>query len=381
MKVQLQKIIRSGFFVILVMVSGFFMSHVALALKGAFEPKQIATVPIQISDKSDSVVLGEKEDDMITIGFVGDIAPAHQENEFEIENFFAQVMPYLQSPDIMIGNLEGTFSMMGTPKCDESIPGCYLFSGSQSFLDEIKRSEFDVLSLANNHAYDYGKEGFDETKRLISLSGMLAVGGRNDIRYKETSLGTVAFVGGSSYFWSPSIIETDDLIRHINEAKKNADIIIVTVHAGAEGRDYSHTPDGVEWYMGENRGDVRMMARRAIDEGADLILGSGPHVLRGMEIYKQRLIAYSLGNFAFSGTKTISQKGDLGVSAILHATLTSDGEFTSGKIIPIQISPSGYPTIDQSNKAIEKIQYLSKEDFMYSGVNITNDGTILIPAN
>ncbi len=381
MNAQLKNLIRNGFFVVLVMVSGFFMSHIALALKGALGPEQVASVNQHSNKEQDAIVLGEKEDNILTLGFVGDIAPAHKENEFMIENFFSQVSPFLESPDIMIGNLEGTFSMMGTPKCDESLPGCYLFSGSETFLSEIKDGGFDALSLANNHAYDYGQEGFEETKRLITLNQMLAVGAKDDIRYKETSQGTVAFVGASSYFWSPSIIETDDLINHIKEARKNSDIIVVTFHGGAEGRDYSHTPDSTEWYMGENRGDVRMMARRAIDEGADIILGSGPHVLRGMEIYKQRLIAYSLGNFAFSGSKTISQKDILGISAILHANLSPDGEFESGTLIPIQILQNGTPILDPNKTAIKMIRALSVEDFSYSGIHIDNEGNIFIPAN
>lgn len=380
MKTQLQKMLQGAFFTVLVMVSGFFMSHVALALKSSFEPTTIARSAEQ--EKSTyGLVLGEHNDNEITFGFVGDIVPAHIENQFPVENIFSSVLPYLESPDIMIGNLEGTFSMMGTPKCDETLSGCHLFSGSQEFLNEIKKSGFDVLSLANNHAYDFGKEGFEETKRLVALTSMIPTGGRNDIRYKETPEGTVAFVGASSYFWSPSLIETDDLIEHIHEAEKRASIVVVVFHGGAEGKEYMRIPDSTEWYMGENRGDLRMFARRAIDEGADLVLGSGPHVLRGMEIYKQRLIAYSLGNFAFSGSKTISQKDTLGISAILHATLTSEGEFVQGKIIPTRISTQGVPFIDENNRAIDIIRTLSEEDFSYSGIHVNKDGILEIPAN
>ena len=281
----------------------------------------------------------------------------------------------------MVGNLEGTFSMMGTPKCDESISGCYLFSGTQEFLDEITNSGFDVLSLANNHAYDYGKEGFDETKRVIAQNGLLAVGDKDSIGYKRFGDTMVAFVGATSYYWSPSLIEIDSLIAQIHEARENADIIIVVFHGGGEGRDFTHTPNETEWYMGENRGDLRMMARRSIDEGADLILGSGPHVLRGMEVYKQRLIAYSLGNFAFSGTKTISQKDILGISAILNVELLKNGEFDSGTLVPIQITSQGMPMLDPEKTALKMVQTLSQEDFTYTGVHIDENGGIFIPAN
>jgi poly-gamma-glutamate capsule biosynthesis protein CapA/YwtB (metallophosphatase superfamily) len=381
MNEKFQHILRNGFFVVLILVSGFFMSHVALALKVALEPTQIASVTQSQSNSNESLVLGDKNLETISIGFVGDIAPAHKENEYNIARFFTHVETYLKSPDIMIGNLEGTFSMMGTPKCDESISGCYLFSGSQEFLNEISKGGFDVLSLANNHAYDYGMEGFEETKRVITQGGMMPVGGKNAVAYKESNGATVAFVGATSYFWTPSLIDINELIDHIHTARENADIVIVVFHGGAEGRDFTHTPNETEWYMGENRGDLRMMARRAIDEGADLILGSGPHVLRGMEVYKQRLIAYSLGNFAFSGSDTISQKDVLGTSAILHATLSLEGEFESGTLIPIQISANGIPMPDPEKTAHEMVRSLSQEDFSYSGVHIDEDGNIFIPAN
>lgn len=381
MKAALKNIIQNGFFVILILVSGFFISHVGIAVKGALFPAQTASLPLTKYTQQNASVLGDRTKDTLSIGFVGDIAPAHPENETSLSGFFSRVSEPLSSVDIMIGNLEGTFSTEGTPKCGEENPGCYLFSGSEEFLNEISTSGFDVLSLANNHAYDYGAEGYQKTQELISQKNVLAVGQKNSINYKDTPHGKVAFVGASSYFWSPSLVDVNELIEHIHAARKNAEIVVVVFHGGAEGREFTQTPDEEEWYMGENRGDVRMMARRAIDEGADLILGSGPHVLRGMEIYKQRLIAYSLGNFAFSGTKTLSQKDILGVSAILHAELYPDGEFKKGSLVPIQINAQGKPEIDNEKKAFEIIRTLSFEDFSYTGVHIDDNGEIFIPAN
>ena len=84
----------------------------------------------------------------------------------------------------------------------------------------------------------------------------------------------------------------------IQRAAEQADIVVAFFHAGAEGADKTHVPRGPESAFGEYRGDSRRFARIAIDAGADLVLGSGPHVLRGLELYKNRLIAYSLGNLA-----------------------------------------------------------------------------------
>ena len=98
---------------------------------------------------------------------------------------------------------------------------------------------------------------------------------------------------------------------------------MVAIHAGAEGSDQIHVPHGAEYFLGENRGNSRAFTHAAIDAGADLVVGSGPHVIRGVEWYHHRLIAYSTGNFA--GYHNFSLGGTLSLSAIFRVTLKPDG--------------------------------------------------------
>ena len=120
----------------------------------------------------------------------------------------------------------------------------------------------------------------------------------------------------------------------MRKAAAQADIVVVAMHAGAEGSGATHVPHGTETFLGENRGDSRRFSHAVIDAGADLVVGSGPHVIRGLERYHGRLIAYSLGNFA--GYKNFGTGGTLSLSAILRVELRGDGAFVGGTWISLQ---------------------------------------------
>ncbi len=136
-------------------------------------------------------------------------------------------------------------------------------------------------------------------------------------------------------------------------------------------------PHGRETFLGEDRGDLRGFARAVVDAGADLVLGHGPHVLRGMEIYKDRLIAYSLGNFATYGRFNLS--GFLGVGVVLDVTLTPDGRFVTGKLLPTKQQGAGIPSRDEAGEAIDLIRTLSQDDFPQTGVQVAGDGSLAAP--
>ena len=109
----------------------------------------------------------------------------------------------------------------------------------------------------------------------------------------------------------------------MRRARRRASLVVVIIHAGAEGAGALHTPHGSEFFVGENRGNPRAFAHAVVDAGASLVVGSGPHVIRGVERYRGRMIAYSLGNFV--GYHTLAGGGVLSDSAILRVTLGADG--------------------------------------------------------
>ncbi len=166
-------------------------------------------------------------------------------------------------------------------------------------------------------------------------------------------------------------------MKKVKTAAKQADIVVVTFHGGAEGADKQHVKPGTETFLGENRGNLIKFSHDVVDAGADLVVGHGPHVLRGMEWRKGRLIAYSLGNFA--GHDSLNWDGVLGVSALLRVTLRGDGTWVQGKVVPVRTN--GVPKRDSKKAALKSIRSLSQADFGSRGARIRQtDGGIRAPS-
>jgi poly-gamma-glutamate capsule biosynthesis protein CapA/YwtB (metallophosphatase superfamily) len=166
--------------------------------------------------------------------------------------------------------------------------------------------------------------------------------------------------------------------RLVAKAKGEADLVIVSFHGGAEGTKATRVKDGMETYLGEKRGDLKAFARGVVDAGADLVLGHGPHVLRGMELYKERLIAYSLGNFATYGRFNLS--GPLGVTVVLEASLAEDGRFVGGRLLSVKQEGEGIPKPDPTDRGARLVKELTQLDFPRTGVHIDEAGWTLSPA-
>jgi poly-gamma-glutamate capsule biosynthesis protein CapA/YwtB (metallophosphatase superfamily) len=186
----------------------------------------------------------------------------------------------------------------------------------------------------------------------------------------------VGIVGFAPYRETASMLDLPAARALIGKARAQSDVVVVYMHAGAEGTDAQHVTGDSETYVGEDRGNAQQFAHMAIDEGAALVLGSGPHVLRGVEFYKGRLIAYSLGNFA-GYTNFNTSSGALTNSAILHVTLTNAGEFRAGRLIPVTLTAKNQPT--PGGGAVALVKRLSIEDFGPAAAQFAGDGTISAP--
>ncbi|MFQ5608742.1 MAG: CapA family protein [Woeseiaceae bacterium] len=289
--------------------------------------------------------------------------------------FFAEVTPWISAADIAFGNLEGVLLDSGEPAKKCSNPNaCYLFRSPSRYAQHYRNAGFDVLSLANNHARDFGEEGRTSSMEALAAEGIHHSGREGDFASFEVNGMSVALLAYAVTKNSNMLLDYALSEQTIAEYAATYDIVIVSFHGGAEGRDVTHVPFAEEEYYGEPRGDVVRFARMAVDVGADLVIGHGPHVVRGMERYKDRLIAYSLGNFAtYYG---IAVDGIKGVAPILLATLADDGRFVEGRIIStVQLRPAG-PSIDEEHQALELIRSLSVQDFNQSGLEFAHEGTI-----
>jgi poly-gamma-glutamate capsule biosynthesis protein CapA/YwtB (metallophosphatase superfamily) len=298
------------------------------------------------------------------------------------------VTPILSAADIAFGNMEGPIVDSGiSEKCKPPKPPepgkepepirCYAFRMPTRYGKHLKAAGFDVLSVANNHASDFGETGRASTRKTLDSLGIKHAGS-NRTQFSTTYLDVkgkkVAFIGFAHNPAQPNVNDLVTARRLVVEADKRADIVVVSFHGGAEGAAFQNVPRRTEMFLGEQRGNLPLFAHTVIDAGADLVLGHGPHVLRGMEIYKDRLIAYSLGNFATYGW--FSLKDATALTGILEAHLAADGRFLGGKIHAGRQEGRGIPTLDPTGEAIKKVRALSQTDSGANAPKIADDGTI-----
>jgi hypothetical protein len=316
----------------------------------------------------------------ITIASVGDMMigtdyPKNHLPDDDGVSFLSAVTPFLSAADIAFGNLEGTLVDGGEPgkKC-RNLNACYLFRSPTRYAQHYRDAGFDVLSLANNHARDFGEEGRTSTMQALDAVGIHHSGRAGEFASFEVKGLKVAVLAYSVTQKSNLLHDYDLAERTVAGFAATHDIVIVSFHGGAEGATMLHVPFAEEEYFGEPRGDVARFARGVVDAGADLVLGHGPHVVRGMERYKGRLIAYSLGNFAtYYG---IGVDGLAGIAPILLTTLDGDGRFVDGEIVStVQLRPDG-PSVDNQSRALNMIRGLSTQDFGDPGLIFEPDGKI-----
>lgn len=288
-------------------------------------------------------------------------------------SFFSDVQTDLAG-DVVLGNLEGTLSTGGGSKCGKGSTNCFAFQTPPSYARWLRDAGFTTLNLANNHAYDFGAGGLRQTTNALAGAGLQWTGRPGQITVQKVGAIRVALVGFAPYPWAQSLTDIAAAKRLVRKAAREADVVVVSMHAGAEGAERQHVTRRNELFLGENRGNPVRLAHAAVDAGADLVVGHGPHVLRGMEWYKGRLIAYSLGNFA--GYKVFALGGPLSTSGILRVTLRGDGRFETGRLVPTHLVGAGLPAIDPAEAAHGVVRTLSREDFGARGVKISRDGIL-----
>ena len=263
----------------------------------------------------------------------------------------------LRHADIVVGNLEGVLSDSGQSRKDASKAGLFTFRMPTSYAATLRDMGFDVLSLANNHSMDFGAQGLESTLGALRANGIAPVGvpsaERATLKIRNT---TVAFLN-YSYLPAFALLSDGERIRaDIAQARSAAALVIVTVHGGKEGADAAGTPQGDEYFMHEYRGDLRKFARLAIDAGASAVFGHGPHVVRPYELYRDKPIFYSLGNFV--GYRSLSTQGKLANSIVAEVRLSPDGRLLGAGIIPLRLDHSGIPAVDYSADNVQTLSGL-----------------------
>jgi poly-gamma-glutamate capsule biosynthesis protein CapA/YwtB (metallophosphatase superfamily) len=316
----------------------------------------------------------------LTLAAVGDIMPGTDfpENFLPDDDglsFFDGVTPLLSAADVTFGNFEGVLLDGGEPvkQCKNS-KQCFVFRTPTRYATYLKLAGFDVMSLANNHARDFGEAGRTSSMAAMDRVGIHHSGREGTVASFIANGRRIAMVAFAPNVGSNSLNDPQIGLPLVSEVAARHDIVIVSFHGGAEGNGAEKMPFSREIFAGEDRGNVVEFAHSMIDAGADIVLGHGPHVVRPMEIYKDRLVAYSLGNFAtYYG---ISVEGIRGLAPILLVTLDDEGRFVGGKIeSTVQLRPAG-PTVDPEKKVIALLRELTTAAFPEGSLKIAEDGTL-----
>jgi hypothetical protein len=294
------------------------------------------------------------------------------------DTYFAGVRSELHG-DIVFGNLEGALTDATSGKCRRRSIGktCFEFRAPPAFASVLHGAGFTVMNDANNHSYDFGPAGQADTVAALHAAGIAQTGLPDEITMVRAGGLCVAVLGFAPYANTASLLDLSAARTLIHQADAMADIVVVATHAGAEGTAALHVTGQEETYVGEDRGNPEAFAHMAVDAGADLVLGSGPHVLRGMEVYRGRLIAYSLGNFA--GYHNFGLDGELAESVILHVRLTARGAFRRGRLVSVRLVDAGRPEVDPTGAGAQLVANLSRDDLGVRAIGVAAGGRITRP--
>ena len=294
-------------------------------------------------------------------------------------HLFDDVKQTLTTADIAVGNLECLLlDKGGVCRTVRDQRYAYFFRSPERYVNHFVNAGFDFLCIANNHLRDFGEEGVVSTMRILDEAGIayaglkdraeLAVLEQDGIRY-----GFCAFAP----FIDMCDIHDYDLVRNnirILREEMKCNFVIVAHHGGAEGKSATRVTRKDEWFGGGPRGNVYEFSHVCVDAGADLVVGHGPHVLRAMELYKGKLIAYSLGNFCTPYKMSIY--GLSSYAPVLVVKLNSKGDFAGGQIVSARQQDRTGPKLDAANLAAKEIKRLTQLDFPETTLKIADDGTL-----
>lgn len=306
------------------------------------------------------------ESSVVTCTFTGDIMigtdyPFNALPPNDGKTYFDGVRRFFNE-DILVGNLEGAITTVkNSPKARMKSKNVYAFRMPVRYAKYFKQASFDVLSVANNHALDFTVQGNIDTIRYIEAQGIKTTGLRNKLTIVERNGIKVGFLGYCWYNRFNSIFDFNAAKKLVSSSKKKVDVLVVYFHGGAEGTKAQRVPKGMERFYNTPRGNLRAFSRVVIDAGADAVVGHGPHVLRGAEWYKGKLIAYSLGNFGTYGRFSLSYPKN--ISGLLNLTFDKSGKIQGGSIIPTVLVGRGIPQYDSQKRAISIMNRLSRADF------------------
>jgi poly-gamma-glutamate capsule biosynthesis protein CapA/YwtB (metallophosphatase superfamily) len=298
------------------------------------------------------------------------------------DSLLAPLGSMVADADVVLLSIEGAIGEGPAPrKCRPGSTSCYAFRQPVYVAGAIRRFAGDVAvvaNVANNHASDAGQDGWWESMGHLHDAGVAVTGADTLATLAVTSRGdTLAVLGFSTFIAGPNARDLAAVRRHVARAFARYGRVIVSVHMGGEGRGAQRTRDATERFLGEDRGNPVAFARQALESGASLVIGHGPHVLRATEWRGDGLVFYSLGNLLTYGPFNFREpmnRGGIACASIDRAGRVSDAAFRS----TYQTQP-GLVYVDPSGRGAVLVDSLGRLDFPDSGGRVRADGSVVRP--
>jgi len=298
------------------------------------------------------------------------------------DSLLSPLRPLLTDADVVLLNVEGAIGE-GVParrKCAPGSTSCFAFRSPVAAAGALRRvgGEAEVVgNVANNHARDAGDSGWRATAGHLRGAGVQVTGMDTLPALVALASGdTVAFLGFSAWA-GPRVSDLAAVRRHVRRAADQYRYVVVTFHAGAEGSRAVRTPDRVEVAFGEDRGNSPAFARAAVEGGADVVFGHGPHVMRGAQWIGDALVFYSLGNLVTYGPFTFGEPLNRG--AIACAELDPAGGVAAAELRSTVQRAPGIVGIDSTHAAARQVTELSRLDFAVGAAVASETGAIIRP--
>ncbi len=323
----------------------------------------------------------------VTIAMVGDVMlgsifPSPKLPPDSGRQLLRDAAPILRQASVAVGNLEGVIADSGQPRKKLEGKKFFMFMTPTAMAPLLSDAGFDLMALANNHACDFFEEGIISTERTLDALGIGHTGIRPSAFKTRREASVVKEIDGVRYgfaafgheWYNQPAPDSAWVSQVVGQLRKRCDVLIVNFHGGAEGSAARHLPKGGEYFYGDYRGNLRKFAHQCIDLGADIVMGSGPHVVRAIELYRGHLVCYSLGNFCTAGMGTA---GLTGYAPIVTATIDAQGKLVEGQIHSFLQQGMSGPRHDAKRHAQLEIATLTREDFDNPGLELTADGKIV----
>lgn len=320
--------------------------------------------------------------DTLTFALTGDIMlgtnyPSQMIPEEDAKYVLKDVKDLLVNADVALGNLEGAMTDGG--KCTKGNgKNSFAFRMPTRLGIRLQEAGYDYLGIANNHSNDFGPVGIDDTEKTLASLGIATSGYKGHPEYAIIERGglRIACMAFGQNSYNLKHVDTALVRQVILKAKKeNVDLMVVSMHGGAEGRTKNHLPrHGHEIFLNEDRGALREFAHLCIDLGVDVVYGHGPHVTRCVEVYKGRFIAYSLGNFATPYGMSLA--GISGYAPVVTIRTDKEGKFIDGQIHSfVQIKGEG-PRKVEGDIVAKEMRNLTLSDIDNPCFTISETGEI-----